>query len=686
MAKKKAKARARSAVNALKLIDKRMYGVFLALVVLVPLAFSRTPFEWFVPGLEGLTFDQFDITKLLTMRFLTAAVLGFWILKLFRAKTARIRYTPLDFVILVFLAFVAVSTVLSIHFPTSLHGKFKRYEGLLTFINYGLLYFLALQTFYSTGRIRTLGKAVAATGGIVALYGVAQFAGLDIFRWAELPFEQRRSFATFGNPDLLAGYLVLAFPFALGAFLEAEDPRDKLVFGGASALIAINIITTLVRGAWIAAFLLSVLFFGLIMAGFLTKRLTKETFKRAAIMLGVFVVIFAGMTAASTTLGQKELNIVERVKSMTRITEGSAGSRFEIWKAGFSMIKERPVFGMGPDTFRLASERYETEAYVKEGKGKTVSDNAHNYVVQLAAGPGTLAAIAFFVFVIGLLAVGIKAVFTQPKERFVLVAAFVSAGAGYLIHLLFGVSVVGSTGLFWVALGALAGMTFFVRDREISMESAANKAIVGMVALVMVISAGYAGRMFVADYYYGAGYMAAANNDESAVPNYERAISLYTNGRYMDSLGMYYLYAYASTKNPSALDKSIEWLERSIAFEPLEADHQVFLANALIVNPTPDNLKKARRVLERLAETRPLSVQAMLFMGEVSRQEEDYAEAERLFKRMLEFDPRNENAHLGLGQLYVDTGRRDDALKVYKKLVGFAPDNKQAVEAIKRIQ
>ncbi len=669
-----------------KKIDRWMYWAYLALLVLVPLAFSRTPIEFFDPNLKGLTFDQFDIAKILTLRLLTLIILVLWVAKLYSARQAKVRLTPVDFALLLFLLLASISTVLSIHFPTSLHGKYKRYEGLLTYLNYAILYFLALQTFYSDRRLKMLAKVMAITGGLVAVYGLAQFAGWDIYRWSSLPFEKHRSFSTYGNPDLLAGYLVIVLPFSISAFLAAERPRDLALYSVTTALISINIIASLVRGAWIATAFVFAVFLVFLIAASLRKRAPKEAMVRMAASVAIFLVICVVATYFASTLDEPNLNVVERLKSMTK-AEGSIASRLEIWKAGLSMIKERPLFGFGPDTFRLASERFETAEYVKIGGGRTVSDNAHNYLIQLAAGPGLLAALAFLFFALAILAHKAVALFRQSGERLVIGIGLFAAGVGYFIHLLSGVSVSGSTALFWVVMGAMAGTIGIAKERPFDGRDAINKAVVGLVAMVSAVSFFYAAKMFAADYYYGMGLSRSGYDIEGTIKSYETAISLYKNGRYYDSLGTYYLQLYEYRRDPKDFESAISTLREAVAFEPSEADHRVFLANAFLTNPTPSNLKEAKRILEdTLANVRPRSVPALFLLAEENRMEKNYAEAIALYRDVLAFDSKHDSSLLGLGVSYESLGNKKEALYNYRKVISIDPNNKLAKEGIKRLQ
>ncbi|HZD59454.1 MAG TPA: O-antigen ligase family protein, partial [Anaerolineae bacterium] len=350
--------------------DQWAFYAFLAIAVALPLAMSR------------ITFDQFDIAKVLALRILTLLTLAFWVGRMLTSRTPELRWSKLDFIVIGFLVLTFISTITSIHLPTALHGKFKRYEGLLTFINYGIIYFLALQLFTGFDRLSKLSKTIVITGGLVSLYGVMQYVGLDPLKWATLPFEQRRSFSTFGNPDLLGGFLVILVPLAVAEFLKAKDARGNAIMGTSLFFSLMCLLTAFTRGAWLGAGV------ALLVFAVISGRAILSNPKKILVVLAAFVGIFMVIAVYSASTGHNVLNLVERIKSATELTEGSAGSRLEIWKAGLKMVQADPLTGLGPDTFRLGSERYETYKYVKMGQGQTVADNAHNWVIQLAAGVG----------------------------------------------------------------------------------------------------------------------------------------------------------------------------------------------------------------------------------------------------------------------------------------------------------
>ena len=116
-----------------------------------------------------------------------------------------------------------MTSVTSIHPLTALFGKYRRFEGFISFLNYGVIFFLVLQLADNMRRTRALAKTLFWSGTLVSLYGVMQFLAIDPIKWGDLPFEAQRAFSTYGNPDLLGGFLVFPLAISLVLALSEED-------------------------------------------------------------------------------------------------------------------------------------------------------------------------------------------------------------------------------------------------------------------------------------------------------------------------------------------------------------------------------------------------------------------------------------------------------------------------------
>ncbi len=199
-----------------------------------------------------LTFDQFDIVKVFIQRVLGLVAIGAWAWDM-ALNGGKIRRTPVDWLILAFLAWVALSAVFSIHPPTAVFGKYRRFEGLLSFVNYALIYFLVLQYADRPSRIRTLAQTVFWAGVVVAGYGVLQSLGRDIVRWGKLPFEVNRAFSTYGNPDLLGGFLMFSVFISIGLALAEERLSWRAVYWTGFLLNMWCIVVAFTRSAWVGS-------------------------------------------------------------------------------------------------------------------------------------------------------------------------------------------------------------------------------------------------------------------------------------------------------------------------------------------------------------------------------------------------------------------------------------------------
>lgn len=598
MAKKKRSVAKDQAQSVLSPIDLWMEYLFYAILVSIPLLFSR------------ITFDQFDIPKLALFRFLIFIIFLLWAIKFFAKREANIRWNRFDFILILFLGFLLFSTFFSIHLPTALHGKYKRYEGLLTFFSYVLTYFLALQVFSRSKNLIRLVKTISLTAAIVALYGLVQYVGLDPLPWGDVPFEARRSFSTFGNPDLLAGYLVLALPITLAAYLQIDRNEYGWIYGISFFLVSASLLTALTRGAWVAGAT------GIIFFLVLARNSLRHFWKKILIVIMAFLLLFSIAVIYSTTAATTELNPLFRLKSLLT-PHLSGGSRIEIWKAAFEMIKDRPLFGMGPDTFRLASEHYETYRYVKMVQGTTVADNAHNYLLQLAAGAGTLATLAFLVFLGGWLIRALRTIKTLDNEKNLFLFGVIAAAVGYFVHLFFGLSVVGSSSTFWIALAAVTSLT--ATNSSFKNKFLFNLVLISIGLLTLIVTL-FGLSFFVGDYFFARGlFLAGAGEFEKAVSSYQTAHRFYpSNGRYLSDLGRLYTQAARNSSNFQEMAlQSIELFKRAKAVEPLEADYRLFLANSygMMANFNRSYLDLAIKEAEEVLARRPFSLPGNYLLG-----------------------------------------------------------------------
>lgn len=681
--------------EAMSIARRVAWWALLAMVFVVPLATSNLTFLGF--RLE-FTYDQYDIVKVFFLRVLGLVALGACAWDLLR-RGGKLRHTPVDWLIVAFLAWVAITTVTSIHWPTSLFGKSQRYEGLLSFVNYAVIYFLVLQFADRPARVRTLARSLFWSSVIVAGYGILQVAGLDPIKWEGLSFEAGRAFSTYGNPDFLGGFLIFSVAVALALALAERQLVWRLVYWTGFGINGVALVVSFTRGAWIGAAL------SLMLLGVVAWRSSARMRRVDWVPAAVAAALGAGIIWRSLSSASEVTNAGKRLASIFEFGSGSGKTRTEIWRAAFAAIKERPLLGWGADTFRLVSPRFMPAEYVRDAGSNSIVDNAHDYPLQLAVSvgiPGMLMMYAIFVWA------GVRSfatVFRRSDDpgRIVL-GAFWAAAAGYLVQLLVGLSVTGTSFLLWAALGAVLAPTARVVEVKAARWGTVAGAIVVVLAALGIcyqvlplaadhafliarkdsvgpartqaarravrldpFSSVYRSEVGIADMNEVQGYAAAVREAQQAGQD---------PAAYKDALGASFVSGETALKD-------------AVAYTPDDYDNFVYLANLYnlggdeIDSRYYDQAINAARDGLRL---NPYGIGAGVLMARALLSQGKTAAGIEELKHCLQIDPSDGDAALMLAQAYENSGRPAEALAVLEAVEALVPGQPGVEEAIQRLK
>lgn len=757
--------------------DRIAWACLHTLVVLVPVAMSN--FGPLSPNGLPLTFDQFDIMKVFLQRGLMLLAFGSWTLGIL-LRGGKVRTTRVGWLVLAFLAWVFITTLTSVHVPTAVFGKYRRFEGLISFITYASVMFTAFQLADRASRIRSLARSLAIGGFIVSGYGALQVIGtidigvarallpvsvllavglpiglaalalmklhddrqaqvaayigagvaavagvliaaglsqnidlavqsgstlvsLDPVRWGNLPFETNRAFSTFGNPDLLGGYLIFPWAITIGLALSEEHRLWRVIYWVFTLFNAFVGVTSYVRGAWIGA----TVSLGLLVFAYL--RLRAGTGARLSRIDRVFVgggaATVAAVVVASSLRPDAVRNVLTRVVSIFQFDQGSALTRFQIWEAAATAIAERPIIGWGADTFRLLFPMFKPAEYVAVAGYLSVADNVHNYPLQLTSGIGIPGTLLMYGLIGWVLVRSARTVFSRGSGMSrMLIAALWAAVAGYVVHLLFGLSVTGSTIFLWLSMGLLLSLS--ATERQIGTHRWG--AVAATVVVAVVLLAGVANiRFIMADNAYLKGRLVSQGIER--VEMIERAIELNPyNDMYRLELGVAWqdlfrasAQAYAqsvASGSPDAqarsaaeqtLQNAITGYNDMIEFVPEEYDTYVFLTN--LYNEAGAYLDAAYyadavEIGLRGVEVEPFgpAVRVQLASAALSLGQTDVA-IEHL-EMATSLDPNFVQAFASLGDAYRVAGRAQDAREAYEYVLQRAPGDAIATAGIAALE
>ena len=154
--------------------------------------------------------------------------------------------------------------------------------------------------------------------------------------------------------------------------------------------------------------------------------------------------------------------VVDRVTSIPNVGESSNRSHLDLWEVGVQIAADHPVFGTGPDTYVLLFAEYRDDVLTPERAAimsKFRPESPHNVYISTAAGSGVPSLLAYLLIIGGSLAATLKAARREiPRPVRLALAGF---AGGAVIHLVTDGFMTGepaSAAVFWILLGAAAGL------------------------------------------------------------------------------------------------------------------------------------------------------------------------------------------------------------------------------------
>jgi O-antigen ligase len=425
-----------------------------------------------------------DLPKRLAAEGLVLAGWAALVLEGLAGGTLRFRFSPLYPPTLCLLAGMAVSALLSANPSLGFNGAGLVFTGAAAAI--------LVVSGLDRGKLDHVVSALLVAGSIEGLYGLLQYAGIDFLPWASS--WGSRCFGTIGNPVFFAEFIapVLVLTTALLAAERDEERKDLLALLATVLFLALLISQT--RSSWLGSLA------GLAVAGSSLMALApggREMMKASRNWLAVLCALglIVVLTASSTTIfGKNAVPVRNRITDALNFKGWSVRHRLILWRTAAMELRDRPMFGNGPDMFGAyfpLKQAVFREALALKGVSFAPKEQkSHNDYLQTAAETG-IAGLGLFVWLLAAVArLGLSAVRRAPStDDAALAAGMLGACTAVAVDACFNFPfrIVPVAVVFWIFAGSLALMAG-ARERVIPFPRDVGAAIVVLALALWVFA------------------------------------------------------------------------------------------------------------------------------------------------------------------------------------------------------
>lgn len=378
---------------------------------------------------------SFATSKIFFIYGLVQIVLVVWLLKILKDRTYRLEKKDWFFIspIILYVICLTIAGIFGENLQMSFWSSLSRGTGLLSiyhFFIFGLVVFsLIKRNGFNYLRILLLSFVF---GSFILLISVwLGNEGLD------LPFkilEKSKGGGLIGNSSLAASVLLFSFFFSLFllAFKNISKKIKTFLIANISLIFFSPLFLSVLSGfSHISA---RAVFYGII-AGAISFILFYFVFSGNKIKRIVSLVLLGGFILVGSILFFKVFDYKSVVSQKFR--ENIGENRLIFWSITKDVIKERPLFGYGPENYYLAQQKYfDSRLYDTSSSVEVWNDRAHNIIFGTLIDIGILGLLSYL-FLLGSLFYFIYKAFALSRISRIQASVLCSLIVSYFIQNLF---------------------------------------------------------------------------------------------------------------------------------------------------------------------------------------------------------------------------------------------------------
>ncbi|PIP26749.1 MAG: hypothetical protein COS71_03755 [Candidatus Moranbacteria bacterium CG06_land_8_20_14_3_00_40_12] len=600
---------------------------------------------------SGMTFQGLAFDKQMYFYFWIILALVFWTVKGVILGEMKVRRTPLDIPIAIFLFIYALATFFSVDRWHSFWGFFgDPSRGLVNMLALAVAYYLMFSHLNSRKFNWMIGSLIVS-GFLVSLWS---FLGILGIKFLPATLAQIAPLSLMGSTTGLSIFLSLLIPLIMSAIFKLTEITPDWRRNGSIVFLILALFLNFLVLFSVYAFvpwlgiLVGVSFFLVYVLARIIRPIGGWTWVP---MIG-FTLILAILMIGNVKIANIEMPVE---------VNPAPGLSFQIVK---DSLKEKLVLGSGPGNFAYAFSLHKPQDFNLEALYNLRFYQGSGIIFESLPTIGVLGTISLVLIILTFLGVEIY-LLTKEKEKNKIFS--LGTAAASLIFLVNAATfrIEGPIFLLGVLLATL-GLIILYKESESEEKylnlslKASPKFALTLAFIFMVVISGvvfvfvFLGRVFVADVQAGLAVKKSQISEKDSVAKILKAINLNKReGRYFSRLAQDYMFLanqeVAKGESDRDLNKITEYLNFSISSAKIGRD---LMSKDVTAN----------EVLAQIYEN------AGVYVGD------SLALAEESYQKTAELDPHNPNFYLKLGQIKINliATKKDEAEK--KKLVEEARD------------
>ena len=570
--------------------------------------------------------DPFNSPKMWILFLLTTWLLGsiFTSINIIKADK-NLKYL---FVILALFNLVMLLDALNTdNITTAFFGEIQRRNGFLTYFCMSVV-LLSSAIFLKFNNIRRLFIAAFVTGLIIGIYGLMQHNGKDFVKWVN---NYNSIIGTLGNPNFAAALMAVVATIVFGIAINSSF---NLIYR-LSSLILVGLLLIVTYLSQARQGLISMFVgIGLSMLIYIYSWNKK---------IGILSLVGGSLFSIAGILGMLQIGPLTHL-----LYKPTVSVRGYYWRAGISMMKDNPLFGVGIDRYGAYFKQYRETGYSLSYGMELTSTNAHNTPIQFFATGGIPLGLMYLLLLSFVFYVGVKGlVKSKGNERLILGSIF-SAWVAFHSQSLVSIDNIGISIWGFLLAGAVVALSLDIlsinepnKNLKITNRiSESKKLFQPILSIILLIPA----IILVSQLHRGESDMFKLKSSFNPTPGAD---------------------------NKVMRDFALKTLKDPFLNEYSKLDIAISLENA---GYTTEAIKTIQDV--HIAD--PRSFDALNLLSLASLQLNDINKAIEYRKEIAKLDPWNADNYLQLGRYYKSNGDSANMVKTLNKIMSFAPNTDQA--------